>query len=161
MSFLMKCVCSSMCFLCWCFTECLHNWMALWLSNQSVVLICCFSKPNSNRICRSHMASLLSWTATQCFASTKEREMALCFLQYQVIGLEPRVNTKLAIDFRSSRSPTQLESLKPIMDFSLYCNGSRIELYHECTKVLFWLLSNDFHEGVAYIRKQDQQQRKC
>ena len=36
------------------------------------------------------------------------------------------------------------------MEFPLYYNGSRTELYHESTELLFWLLSNDFHEGVAY-----------
>ena len=60
------------------------------------------------------MASLLASTAPRYSASVEEREMALFFLQDQVIGHEPRVNTYLAVDFRSSRSPAQSELVKPI-----------------------------------------------
>ena len=60
------------------------------------------------------MVSLLASTPPQYSASAEEREMALCILQYQVIGHEPRVNTYPTVDFRSSGSPTQSESVKPI-----------------------------------------------
>ena len=60
------------------------------------------------------MASLLASTAPRYSASAGKREMALCFLQDQVIGPEPRVNTYPAVDFRSSGSPAQLESVKTI-----------------------------------------------
>ena len=60
------------------------------------------------------MASLLASTAPRYFASAEEREMELCFLQDQVIGHEPRVNTYPTIDFRSSGSPAQSKLVKPI-----------------------------------------------
>ena len=60
------------------------------------------------------MDSLLASTAPRYSTSTEEREMALYFLQDQVIGPEPRVNAYHAVDFRSSGSPVQLESVKPI-----------------------------------------------
>ena len=60
------------------------------------------------------MASFLASTAPQYSTSAEEREMALCFLQDQVIGLEPRVNTYPPVDFQSSGPPAQLESVKPI-----------------------------------------------
>ena len=60
------------------------------------------------------MDSLLASTAPQYSTSAEEREMALCFLQYQVIGLAPRVNTYPVVDFQSLGSPTQSESVKPI-----------------------------------------------
>ena len=53
-------------------------------------------------------------TAPRYSAFAEEREMALCFLQDQVIGPEPRVNTYRTVDFLSSRSPAQSESMKPI-----------------------------------------------
>ena len=40
--------------------------------------------------------------------------MALYFLQDQVISPEPRVNTFPTVEFRSSGSPAQSESVKPI-----------------------------------------------
>ena len=60
------------------------------------------------------MASLLASTAPRYFAFAEEREMALCFLQYQVIGHEPTVNTYPTVDFRSSGSLAQSELVKPI-----------------------------------------------
>ena len=60
------------------------------------------------------MTSLLASTAPRYSASAEDKDMALCFLQDRVIGSEPRVNTYLAIDFQSSRSPAQSESVKPI-----------------------------------------------
>ena len=60
------------------------------------------------------MASLLDSTGPQYSACAEEREMALCFLQDQVIGPEPRVNTYPTVDFRSSGSPAQSKSVKPI-----------------------------------------------
>ena len=60
------------------------------------------------------MASLLASNAPGYSASAEEREMALFFLQDKVIGPEPRVNTYPIVDFRSSRSPAQSESVKPI-----------------------------------------------
>ena len=60
------------------------------------------------------MASLLASTAPQYYASVEEREMELCFLQDQVIGPETRVNTYMIVDFQSSGSPAQSESVKPI-----------------------------------------------
>ena len=59
------------------------------------------------------MVSLLASNAPQYSAFAEEREMALCFLQDQVIGHEPRVNTYPTVDFRSLGSPTQSESVKP------------------------------------------------
>ena len=60
------------------------------------------------------MASLLASTAPRYSALAEEMEMALFFLQYQVIGHEPRVNTYPTVDFRSSGSLAQSESVKPI-----------------------------------------------
>ena len=60
------------------------------------------------------MDSLLASTAPRYSASAEEREMTLCFLQDQVIGPEPRVNTYPTVEFQSSGSPTQSESVKPI-----------------------------------------------
>ena len=45
------------------------------------------------------MASLLASTAPRYFDSAEEREMALCFLQDQVKGHEPRVNPYPAVEF--------------------------------------------------------------
>ena len=55
MSFLMKCMCSSMCLLRWCWTGSLASLMALWLSHQSLVGCWCWN-PNSERICRRWLA---------------------------------------------------------------------------------------------------------
>ena len=60
------------------------------------------------------MASLLASTAPRYSAFAEEREMALFFLQDQVRGPEPRVDTYPAVDFQSSGSPAQSESVKPI-----------------------------------------------
>ena len=60
------------------------------------------------------MASVLASTEPRYSTSVEEREMELCLLQDQLIGLEPRVNTYPAVDFRSSGSLAQLESVKAI-----------------------------------------------
>ena len=46
------------------------------------------------------MGSLMASIAPRYYASAEEREMALCFLQYHVIGPEPRVNTYPVVEFR-------------------------------------------------------------
>ena len=66
-----------------------------------------------------------------------------------------------SVDFQSSGSLTQFESIKPTnKGFPLYYNESQTELYLEYIKVLFLFLSNDFHEVFAYNEKHDQRKRR-
>ena len=90
--FMMKCICSWMCFLCWCWTRYLVNSGALWFSCYRVVIFYCYN-PNYGRILWSDRDSLLSLTIPWYYASIKERSRDCCFLQAQVTSPEPRLKT--------------------------------------------------------------------
>jgi hypothetical protein len=70
-------------------------------------------------------------------------------------------NITYAVDFQPSGLSAQSESVKPTnKGVPLNYNVSQTELYHKHTKASFLFLLNGFHGVIAYIVKQDQQQRK-
>ena len=80
------------------------------------------------------IASLAASDVPMYSASTVENATSGCLWAHLDIALFPSVKTKLEVNFRSSRSPSKSESVKPIGQ-SVGCSGHR--------SVLYWIARSD------------------
>jgi hypothetical protein len=70
------------------------------------------------------MSSIVAIAKLLYFASVDNIETVTCFFDDQDIKLDPRKMSNLVVDFLSSRHPAQSASVRAMLQFQAFVNGS-------------------------------------